>query len=269
MRAPERPRLAVTRDARAAQPEFTTRSVRRMHGSIADWLGRRIVSGELDVGDTVPKELEFCAEAGVSRSTYREALRQVAAKGLIVSRTKTGTRVASRETWSLLDPDVLRWFFDTGTPPDWFIRSLYELRTMIEPRSAALAAERRTDEDLLAFETALKAMRECDVTQGSWHEADAGFHRAILRASHNPVLVTFEAGIFAAVAQTTAFRYRDMPQPHTRNPIDEHAAVFECIRAHDAAGAFRLMSELVDTALLDAAGTTMADLKGTAFAAEP
>ncbi len=248
---------------------FTTRSVRRIHGSIADWLGGRIVTGALDVGDAVPKELEFCVEAGVSRSTYREALRQIAAKGLVVSRTKTGTRVAPRESWQLMDPDVLRWFFDAGTPPDWFIRSLYELRTMIEPRSAALAAERRTPADLAAFETALKAMRECDVTQGSWHEADAGFHRAILRASHNPVLVTFEAGIFAAVAQTTAFRYRDMPHPHTRNPIEEHAAVFERIRERDAAGAYRLMGELVETALLDSAGTTMADLRGAGFMAAP
>lgn len=248
---------------------FTTRSARRIHGSIADWLGGRIVAGAFDVGDAVPKELEFCAEAGVSRGSYREALRQVAAKGLIVSRTKTGTRVAPRESWRLLDPDVLRWFFDAGAPPDWFIRSLYELRRMIEPQSAALAAERRTEGDLEAFWTALRAMRDCDLTQASWHEADAGFHRAILRASHNPVLISFEAGIFAAVAQTTAFRYRDMPHPHTRNPIDEHAAVFERIRARDATGAQRLMSELVDTALLDSTGTTMADLRGAAFTAAP
>ncbi|WP_152047388.1 FadR/GntR family transcriptional regulator [Aureimonas psammosilenae] len=240
---------------------FSTRSERRINGSIAEWLGRQIVTGHLAVGDAVPKEMEFCATAGVSRGTYREALRHLAGKGMLVSRTRTGTRVAAREGWSLLDPDVLRWFFEVGTPPNWFIRALYELRAMVEPPCAALAAERRTDEDLRAFRQALHAMRTCDVTQDSWHQADASFHQTVLRASHNPVLVTFEAGIRAAVAYTTAFRYRDMPKPHTRNPIEEHAAVFERIEARDPVGAQRLMAELVDTALLDSSGTTVADLR--------
>lgn len=247
-------------EPRPADLTFSTRSARRIHGSIADWLGRRIVSGSLGVGDALPKELDFCAKAGVSRGAYREAVRQVAAKGLVVSRTRTGTRVAPRETWSLLDPDVLRWFFESGTPPDWLIRTLYELRAMVEPPSAALAAERRTEDDLTAFRAALEAMRSCDITEASWHRADASFHRAILRSSHNPVLGTLEAGICAAVALTTAFRYRDMANPHTGNPIAEHAAVFERIEARDAAGARRLMAELVDTALFDSAGTTVADL---------
>ncbi|MBB3996686.1 FadR/GntR family transcriptional regulator [Aureimonas pseudogalii] len=243
-----------------AELNFSTRSERRIHGSIAEWLGRRIVSGELAVGEAVPKELDFYVQASVARGTYREALGQLASKGLLVRRTRTGTRVAPREGWSLLDPDVLRWFFETGTPPDWFIRALYELRAMVEPPSAALAAERRTEADLAAFRTALHAMRTCEITEDSWHQADASFHQTILRASKNPILVTFEAGIRSAVAFTTAFRYRDMPNPHTRNPIDEHAAVFERIEARDAKGARRLMAELVDTALLDSSGTTVADL---------
>ena len=72
--------------------------------------------------------------------------------------------------------------------------------------------------------------------------------------------VASEAGICAAVAYTTAFRYRDMPNPHTRNPIDEHAAVFDRIEARDPAGAQALMGALIKTALLDSSGTTVADL---------
>lgn len=251
---PTRPGVAFAKDL-----TFSTRSARRIHGSIADWLGKQIVTGSLAIGDAVPKEMDFCVQAGVSRGAYREALRQVGAKGMLVSRTRTGTRVGPRESWSLLDPDVLRWFFEAGTPPDWFIRALYELRAMVEPPSAALAAQRRTEEDLQNFRVSLHAMRTCGLTETSWHEADASFHRAILRSSHNPVLVTFEAGICAAVAYTTAFRYRDMPNPHTRNPIDEHAAVFDRIEAQDPAGAQALMGALIRTALLDSSGTTVAD----------
>ncbi|MDS9468744.1 FadR/GntR family transcriptional regulator [Paracoccus sp. MBLB3053] len=248
----------------AEKPVFSTHSTRRIHGSIADWLGRQIVAGQLAEGQPVPKEMEFGDLAGVSRGAYREALRQVAAKGMLISRTRSGTRVATRENWTLLDPDVVRWFFESGTPPDWFITSIYELRAMVEPSAAALAAERRTEANLDAFRKALHAMRTCEMTETSWHQADASFHRSILRSSHNPVLVTLEAGICAAVAFTTAFRYRDMPNPHTRNPVEEHAAVFERIEAQDAAGARRLMSELVDTALLDTSGRTIFDLRQSA-----
>ncbi|WP_435166013.1 FadR/GntR family transcriptional regulator [Falsirhodobacter sp. 1013] len=240
---------------------FSTRSVRRINGSIADWLGRKIVSGDLAEGEQVPTEMDFIQQAGVSRSAYREALRQVAGKGMLISRTRSGTRVAPREAWTLLDPDVVRWFFDSGPPPDWFIRAMYELRSMIEPAAAGFAAQRRTEADLDAFRSALHAMRTCEMTETSWHQADAGFHRALLRSSQNPVLITLEAGICAAVAFTTAFRYRDMPNPHTRNPVDEHAAVFERIEAGDASGAHRLMAQLVDTALLDTSGATVFDLK--------
>lgn len=233
---------------------------KRKNESIADWLGRQIVSGVYASGDPIPKEMDFLAETGISRGAYREALRRLAGKGMLVTRTRSGTRVTPREQWSLLDPDVVRWSFESGAPPDWYIRALYEMRAMIEPPAAAFAAERRSEADLQLFRDALHAMRYCDMTEDSWHNADASFHRAILISSHNPVLLSLEAGICAAVAYTTAFRYRDMPNPHTRNPVEEHAAVFERIEARDPVGARKLMTELVDTALLDSKGTTVFDL---------
>lgn len=240
--------------------DASDRPDKRKNESIADWLGRRIVSGAIEPDETVPKEMDFLAETGISRGAYREALRRLVGKGMLVTRTRSGTRVAPREKWSLLDPDVVRWSFESGAPPDWYIRAIYELRAMIEPPAAAFAAERRSEDDLQAFRDALHSMRYCDMTEESWHNADASFHRAILISSHNPVLLSLEAGICAAVAFTTAFRYRDMPNPHTRNPVEEHAAVFERIEARDPVGARRLMTELVDTALLDSKGTTVFDL---------
>ena len=252
--------MAQKTDEAVALVEAMRTQDKRKNESIADWLGRQIVAGKIAMGEPVPKEMVFLAETGISRGAYREALRRLAGKGMLVTRTRSGTRVAPREQWSLLDPDVVRWSFESGAPPDWYIRALYEMRAMIEPPAAAFAAERRTEADLAAFRRALHDMRTCDMTESAWHNADASFHRAILTSSHNPVLGALEAGICAAVAHTTAFRYRDMPNPHTRNPVEEQAAVFARSEARDPAGARRLMTELVDTALLDSRGTTVFDL---------
>ena len=234
-------------------PEFTTRSARRIHGSIADWLGMRVVRGEFAVGDNLPGELVFCDQHGVSRTAYREAMRMIASKGLVVSRTRTGTRVAPREQWAFLDPDVVRWFFSCDPPPSRFIRDLYELRMFVEPQAAATAAERRTEADLAEIASALNRMGTARMTEAAWREADAAFHRSILRATGNEVLLSLASGICAAVAYTTEYKYRSLRHP--RNPIEEHRAVFERIRDGDAEGARRLMQGLVGIALQETSAT--------------
>src|SRR5262245_31847703 len=76
-----------------------------------------------------------------SRTVLREAIKVLAAKGLVESRPRTGTRVRPRRTWNLLDPDVLAWQQE-GTPSAIFLRSLTEVRQIVEPSAAALAAAR-------------------------------------------------------------------------------------------------------------------------------
>ncbi|GAA3254287.1 hypothetical protein GCM10020258_11920 [Sphingomonas yabuuchiae] len=82
----------------------------------------------------------------------------LSAKGLVESRPKTGTRVLPRSRWNLLDPDVLAWAF-SGEPDIHFVRSLFELRAIVEPAAARLAAERRDKTDLKDMRDALGAMR--------------------------------------------------------------------------------------------------------------
>src|SRR5207237_9005935 len=95
----------------------------------------------------LPTEAMAAAPLGVSRAAYREAVQTLIAKGLVESRPKAGTRVLPRERWNLLDPDVLAWAF--AREPDLrLIDSLFELRGIIEPAAAELAAERRTRDAL-------------------------------------------------------------------------------------------------------------------------
>jgi DNA-binding FadR family transcriptional regulator len=130
---------------------------RRLHGAIAHKLGAAILAGEYLPGDVLSGEVVFSEQLDVSRSAYREAIQALAAKGLVESRPKAGTRVLPRNRWNLLDPEVLGWAF-AGQPDMAFIRSLFELRAIVEPAAAALAAERRDKADLKSMRDALAGM---------------------------------------------------------------------------------------------------------------
>lgn len=221
---------------------------RRLHGAIAHKIGTAIVSGEYAPGDTLSGEVAFSEQLNVSRSAYREAMQVLAAKGLVESRPKAGTRVLPRERWNLLDPDVLTWAF-AGEPDIDFVRSLFELRTIVEPAAAGLAAQRRDRNDLKVMKDALTAMRRLTLANEAGRAADRDFHNAILRASHNDALVVLSASIGAAVNLTTQFKQRRRELP--RNPIPDHARVYDAIAAQDSAAATEAMRALVDLALED------------------
>ncbi len=221
---------------------------RRLHGAIAHKLGTAIVSGEYAPGDTLSGEVAFSEALDVSRSAYREAIQVLAAKGLVESRPKAGTRVLPRDRWNLLDPEVLAWAF-SSEPDVQFVRALFELRAIVEPAAAGLAAERRDRTDLKVMKDALTGMRHHSLANAAGRAADRDFHNAILRATHNDALVVLSASIGAAVNWTTQFKQRARALP--RNPIPDHVRVYDAIAAQDVDGATKAMRTLVDLALED------------------
>jgi DNA-binding FadR family transcriptional regulator len=221
---------------------------RRLHGAIAHKLGTAILSGKYAPGDTLSGEVAFAEELEVSRSAYREAVQVLTAKGLVESRPKAGTKVLPRNRWNLLDPEVLAWAF-AGEPDVEFVRSLFELRAIVEPAAAKLAAERRDKADIKAMKDALAAMRRHTLATDAGRAADRDFHNAILAATHNDALQVLSASIGAAVNWTTQFKQRARALP--RNPIPDHVRVFDAIVAGDGAGASDAMRVLVDLALDD------------------
>ena len=233
-------------------PDATRRAPRgtgrRLHGAIAHKLGVAILSGEYVPGDTLSGEVAFSEALDVSRSAYREAVQVLSAKGLVESRPKTGTRVLPRNRWNLLDPDVLAWAF-SGEPDIQFVRSLFELRAIVEPAAARLAAERRDKAELKAMKEALAAMRRHTLATEAGRAADRDFHDTILRATRNDALVVLSASIGAAVNWTTQFKQRARALP--RNPVPDHVRVYEAIAAGDAVAASEAMRVLVDLALED------------------
>ncbi len=231
-----------------SQGPFGPPRAQRIHGSIAHDLGVAIVTGRYKPGDTLSGEIEFSEQLKVSRGAYREATRMLAAKGLVESRPKTGTRVSPRSRWNLLDPDVLAWMFE-GEPSEAFIRDLFELRMIVEPAAAECAAQRRTGEDLARMGHALEEMARHGLTTPEGRAADQSFHHLILEATGNEPLTTLSSTIAAAVGWTTIFKQRNRRLP--RDPLPEHRALYAAIAEGAPAAARAAMTVLVRLALED------------------
>jgi len=219
-----------------------------LHGAIARDLGVLIVSGRYKPGETLDGEIEASDQLRVSRGAYREAVRILAAKGLVESRPKVGTRISEPERWHLLDPDVLSWIFELE-PDEKLLNGLFELRKIVEPRAAALAALRRTDAHLTTMAHALEGMAKHTLAVEAGRVADREFHAALLRASGNAFIVSLTTGVGAAISWTTIFKQRD--EPLSRDPMPDHFRVFEAVKDADRDAAHSAMENLVDLALLD------------------
>ncbi len=220
----------------------------RLHGSIAADIGVSIVSGRYRPGHVLDGEVQASSRRRVSRTAYREAMRILAAKGLVHSRPRVGTRVSPIAEWHLLDPDVLAWAF-SGEPGPEVLYGLFELRAIVEPAAAALAASRRSQAQLDVMRLALDAMAAHTLHVEAGRIADQEFHAALLAATGNPFIVSLTQGVTAAVTSLTEFKQRIAPLK--RDPVPDHFRVFDAIAAKDAEGARTAMSELIRLAIFD------------------
>ena len=225
-------------------------------GTIARDLGVQIVSGRYKPGDVLGGGIAASDRMHVSPTAYREALLILAAKGLVESHAMTGTRVRERAAWHLLDPDVLSWIFEFE-PDEDLISNLFELRKLVEPEAAALAAQRRTEAHVQQMAEALDGMAKHTLATEEGRRADQNFHAALLDASSNPFLATLSGAIGAAVASTTILKQRSAP---LRDPIQDHQRVFDAVARGNAAAAHKAMAELIDMAFLDTVLATNADV---------
>jgi DNA-binding FadR family transcriptional regulator len=225
-----------------------TRNPLRVHGAVAREIGISIVSGRLRPGHVLDGEIEASSRRRVSRTAYREAIRILSAKGLIHSRPRTGTRVSEISAWHLLDPDVLAWLF-SGVPSPEVLHGLFELRTLVEPAAAALAATRRQQSHLEKMRRALDAMTFHTLHKLEGREADKAFHAELLSATANPFIISLTKGVTAAVNALTEFKQR--LAKIERDPVPDHLRVYDAIAAKDAEAAREAMIKLIRLAVLD------------------
>lgn len=244
MSAVEASPVKTPRAKRAARPKSL-----RLHGTVARDLGIRIVTGKLQPGELLDGEIAASEQFKVSRTAYREAIRILAAKGLVHSRPKIGTQVSARADWHLLDPDVLGWMFATEVPEPALIESLFELRRIVEPDAARLAALRRTPEQLERMRAGLAGVAQHSFATDEGRACDHEFHAALLEASHNDFVISLTNGVATAIELTTAFKQDRLPAPRDALPV--HLEVFNAIEVQDAQSAHDAMARLVDRGLTD------------------
>ncbi len=204
---------------------------RSVHAWVAYELGTRIVSGGYSPGEYIPNEATIGEELNVSRTALREAFKLLSAKGLIESRPKLGTRVRPKECWNMFDSDVLKWCFES-TPSPEFLRSLFEVREVIEPSSAALAAKRGTPEQIDAIEKAYLAMEEAEAGTEDVILTDIDFHMAILRATNNEFMISLGQSIKTALMGL--FRISSAEESGFVASLPGHKAVYQGIRDGDS-----------------------------------
>jgi GntR family galactonate operon transcriptional repressor len=217
-------------------------SRRGLHRVVVHHLGLRIVRGELGAGATLPTEADLSTELGVSRTVIREAIKVLAAKGLVESRPKTGTRALGRTHWSLVDPDVLAWQVQVGPDPAFFA-DLVEVRDFIEPRAAEIAAERATPEERATLMRLQEEMEAADVDAAASMRVDLALHAAILRATHNGLLAQMTEAIITALGASLVSAFRASGGPESTNRA--HRLVVEAIGRGDPAGARESMEALI------------------------
>ena len=226
--------------------------VRTLQSQVVDGIGIGIIGGEFPPGMTLPSDAALQERFGVSRTVLREALKALSAKNLITSRARIGTVVLPRREWSLFDPDVLSWHFETG-PDVTFLRSLAEIRIGLELESVALAAERRTEAQLKQMRACVDGMAAAGNT-ADFARSDLEFHRTVAEASGNPFMASI-TGLVDLVLATAFTISSPVDDGEARDvTVNHHRRVAEAIGARDAEGARAAMRVVIMEGFDRAAG---------------
>ncbi|MBW7984815.1 FadR/GntR family transcriptional regulator [Enterobacillus tribolii] len=198
--------------------------------SVTQHIACRILHGDLIPGLALPGENELATEYSVSRTSIRNALQFLAAKGLISIQAKKRTTINKREQWNLLDADVLGWLAK-GKVDQQLVEQLMVTRLIFEPNIATLAALNATGHDLAAMEDALQLMRQGQHTAqaDTFEQGDLAFHHALLRATHNPFLQSLGNALSSAMALSFQQTLEEDVR-QTRDAVDEHSLLLEAVR---------------------------------------
>ncbi|MFP4635312.1 MAG: FadR/GntR family transcriptional regulator [Nitriliruptoraceae bacterium] len=223
---------AVTGPAPALRPVART----PLHTVIAERLLSHIVQSELEPGDRLPSERELSARLGVSRTTVRHAIVQLRAEGLLDVRHGGGTFLRP------LDPhaEAVAAVLDRRRR----LPEVLEARRVLELPIAALAASRRTAEDLAAIDAGLERMRREIAEEEPGLEGDAEFHAAVTAAAHNPTLAELMEHLSGSITET---RSESLAQPgRPPRSLEDHMAIAEAVHAGDPEAAEAAMRRHLD-----------------------
>jgi GntR family transcriptional regulator, galactonate operon transcriptional repressor len=213
---------------------------RRTVGTIGRW----IVNDTFSPDTPMPTEPELAASLGVSRATVRDAIKVLSGKGLVRTARRYGTRVLPVEDWNLLDGDVVAWHRRDHPRMRRIFAETTELRIIMEPAAAALAAERATEAQIRMILDAAYAIHPEDGDVQALFAADCRFHVTILDATRNQVMRQLRQIIATMLRVSYDFGVsRPENDPVTRQG---HVSVAEAIARRDSRAACEHMASMLE-----------------------
>jgi len=205
----------------------------KLSDQISTQLLKTIISGHYKPGDLLPPERSLAEVFGVSRVVVREALGSLLAKGIVSVRQGKGTTVNPIDEWNTLDPDVIILLHK-----DDVFEQLIQMRRIIEPEMAALAAKNITEEILEELRS-ISDLPDTDTVEQ--HVArDNLFHLTIARATGNPVLLIVLSSVSELLKESRRLTFSvpgEMPKARYW-----HRAIFDAIESHDPEAACQAMA---------------------------
>lgn len=227
---------------------------RKLYEYLVEAIGRQIVSGRFNPGDTLPNETALCQTYDVSRGVLREATKVLTQKGLIHTRPKIGTQIRMHEDWNLFDADILRWTLEAGNKKEsdnkqLFLKKVTEVRRLIESEACRLAARRATDAEIAEIRSRFDAMAATlddpkKYDYNDYLEKDMAFHTAILDACHNELLAQIGHTMRKAVQLARKADIHDIAIQQASLPL--HRAIFDAILAHAPGAAYQASGAMFD-----------------------
>lgn len=221
---------------------------RRLHEGIVQQFHSLIRTGTLRHGDRLPSERVLAEQFKVSRSTVREALRSLELQGLALSRPGSGTFINTDDLNSVVGLIASTLSIGTDT-----IRDTFEMRHLLEPQIAYLAAQRANSEEVRRIQEILEEQRQQIARGETGVESDTNFHFALALATHNSALVKVVSAVEDILHRS---RDQSLQQPgRPQRSLDSHVEILFAVQAGDAEGARRAMDYHLTTVEPASAGS--------------
>lgn len=210
---------------------------------VASQLGAMIVRGEIPEGSMIPVEDAASRQFGVGRNVLREAVKILFGKGMLAPKRRHGTIVRNREDWNALDPALLAWMLEDDTRRRGHLDAISELRVIIEPEVAALAARKATPKGIARLHAAWLAMERDANDARAAIDSDIAFHKILFSLAENHLVASIMPAFEVALRSNFRISIR-RPGGFIRS-LQEHRLVSEAVAANDPAGARAAMTVIL------------------------
>ena len=207
----------------------------RLYEQMADQIKERIFSGELQEGNQLPNETELAERFGVSRTVVREAMKRLEQEGFVEVQRGRGTFVVYRAADAMRQS--LGNLMEAERNSNW--QALVEVRELLEPGIAALAALRAGEEHLADMQAAVEIMERSMDDADAYIQADNAFHLALARATGNALLMTLIEPMMDLLSAQRKLIFRAPGGP--QDGQHHHKCILRAIELHDVEAARECM----------------------------